>query len=395
VSVRDRLANCTPQHAEEARRLVEQLQKMSPESRTTLLARLKANLARMDAGRRFELMYPDRGPLRRELYKKHIDFFNASATHSELALVAANRVGKTTAASYAMCAHLTGRYPSFWKGRRFDRPITGWCAGVDAKSARESVQAALFGEPGRQGQGMLPAEVIESTTARAGVSGAIDTAIIRHVSGGRSRLVIKSYDAGRESFQGAKIDVGWCDEEPPAAVFSEFLTRLLSTAPDEPSGLMMLTFTPLLGLSDVVLSFMPGGKPPKEGVMGSDSASSKWVSFISMDEAPHIPAAEREKLAASFMPHEKEARTKGIPSLGAGAIYPVPESDIVVKPFEIPAWYRHAFGLDVGWNRTAVVWGALDPETDILTYTAHITAARPNRRSTLKRSGLGAPGSMA
>lgn len=57
---------------------------------------------------------------------------------------------------------------------------------------------------------------------------------------------------------------------------------------------------------------------------------------------------------------------KGIPQLGSGAIYPVEESDVVIQPFQIPLWYRHAYGLDVGWNRTAAVWGAIDPEEDIL-----------------------------
>jgi hypothetical protein len=69
---------------------------------------------------------------------------------------------------------------------------------------------------------------------------------------------------------------------------------------------------------------------------------------------------------ASYLPHERDARTKGVPSLGAGAIYPVAEEDILVEPFEFPAWYRHAFALDVGWNRTAALWGAYSPEDDML-----------------------------
>ena len=40
-------------------------------------------------------IYPDEGPLRRELYPKHMAFFKAGATHMERAAIAANRVGKT------------------------------------------------------------------------------------------------------------------------------------------------------------------------------------------------------------------------------------------------------------------------------------------------------------
>jgi phage terminase large subunit-like protein len=368
-----KLSAAPPELARQAQQIVKNLSRLSPEARKVLLGRLKANLARGDAYRKFERLYPDTGPLRRDLYNKHTSFFAAGVKQMERALMGSNRCGKSTAAAFEMVAHLTGRYPAWWRGRRFDRPITAWASGVDAKSVRETVQAALFGEDGRLGTGMLPLDLIESTTKRAGVAGAIDSGIIKHVSGGRSRVVLKSYDQGRESFQGARIDCGWCDEEPPVSVYSEFLTRLMSTVPGEPSGIMLATFTPLMGMTAVVLSFLPGGRPKEGAVNGSTSNSGgKWYTICPMDEVPHISPSERENLAASYMPHEREARLRGIPSLGAGAIYPVPESDIVVKPFELPKWYRHGYGLDVGWNRTAAVWGALDPETDILyLYSEH------------------------
>lgn len=89
-------------------------------------------------------------------------------------------------------------------------------------------------------------------------------------------------------------------------------------------------------------------------------------------DVPHLSEEAQSALINSFMPHERDARTKGIPSLGAGAIYPVPETDITVKPFELPAWYERAYALDVGWNRTAALWGARDPETDVLyLYSEH------------------------
>ena len=58
--------------------------------------------------------------------------------------------------------------------------------------------------------------------------------------------------------------------------------------------------------------------------------------------------------------------------MGSGAIYPVDEEDIVVKPFEIPKHWPRAFGMDVGWNRTAAIWAARDPETGIIyLYSEH------------------------
>lgn len=165
---------------------------------------------------------------------------------------------------YALTCHLIGEYPAWWEGRRFDREITAWAAGEDAKAVRESLQVTLFGKPDAIGTGLIPGEsIIGRPTSRAGVPEAIDSANIRHKGGGVSRLTLKSYDQGRESFQAAKVDVVGLDEEPPASVYGEALTRTMSTVPGEPNGIMMCSFTPLKGLSDVVLMYMPGGAIPQ------------------------------------------------------------------------------------------------------------------------------------
>ena len=91
---------------------------------------------------------------------------------------------------------------------------------------------------------------------------AVDFVEIKHASGGMSRLVFKSYDQGRESFQASKVDVGLMDEEPPLHIYTEMLTRTLSTVPGEPNGLVLCAFTPLKGISETVLRFLPGGAYP-------------------------------------------------------------------------------------------------------------------------------------
>jgi phage terminase large subunit-like protein len=240
---------------------VAMLSKLSPQSRALLLTRIEANLAHRQAHQRFACFYPDTGPLRRELYPKHMAFFAAGREHQERAFIAGNRTGKSSAASYELTAHLSGVYPKFWIGRRFNRPITAWAAGEDAKTVRETIQVSLLGDLSAPGTGMLPSELIVSKVRRAGVPEAIDSAVIKHVSGGTSRVVLKSYDQGREAFQGAKIDVGWCDEEPPLPVYTEMLTRTMSTTPGDRNGIVMCTFTPLRGLSGCVRLFLPTGKP--------------------------------------------------------------------------------------------------------------------------------------
>lgn len=92
---------------------------------------------------------------------------------------------------------------------------------------------------------------------------------------------------------------------------------------------------------------------------------SRFVVMASWDDCPHLSEDAKRELMMAYPPHQRAARTKGIPQLGSGAIYPVDEDDIVCDPFEFPLWYRHAYGMDVGWNRTAAIWCAIDPQTDV------------------------------
>ena len=222
------------------------------------------------------LLYPDTGPLRRELYAKHMMFFRAGAMrdeagdlYNERAAMGANRSGKTLACCYEHTCHLTGIYPPWWEGFRFDRPVVGWAAGEDTKAVRESLQVTFLGPTGAHGTGLIPKKNILNISPRAGVPEAVDAIAISHRLGGTSRLLFKSYDQGRESFQASKIDVMQFDEEPPSDIYSEGMTRTMSTVPGEPNGLVICGFTPLRGLSSVVLSFMPGGQRVEGAVPAS------------------------------------------------------------------------------------------------------------------------------
>lgn len=201
----------------------------------------------------------------RDKYKKHLEFFEAGAENRERCFMAANRVGKTfSGGGYEVAAHLTGCYPDWWKGRRFKNPISAWVAGDTYETTRDIIQLTLFGEvtskanrKAMDGRGIVPGETLGDITWRSGVQGLIDTIQIRHVSGGWSQLSLKSYDQGRKSFQGTGRHVIWLDEEPPQDVYNECLIRTATVG-----GIALLTFTPLSGLSDVVLSFLPKEERP-------------------------------------------------------------------------------------------------------------------------------------
>lgn len=122
---------------------------------------------------------------------------------------------------------------------------------------------------------------------------------------------------------------------------------------------------------------------------------SRFVQFVGWGDVPHLSEENKRGLESIYLPHERAARTRGIPSLGAGAIYPVAEEDIVVEPFELPVYWRHAYGMDVGWNRTAAIWGALNPETDVLyLYHEHYQGEEkpPIHAAAIKAPGSWIPG---
>lgn len=200
---------------------------------------------------RYRGLFPDEGPLRREMYLKHLAFFAAGAKHRERLFMAGNRVGKTIAGAYETMLHLTGRYPDWWSGRRFDGPGNWWAAGTTLETTRDIVQAELFGPGDQYGTGMIPASDIDDLKRRPNTNGAIDFGTIKHASGGLSRIGLKSYDQGRKAFEGTAKDGIWLDEEPPQAIYTECLTRTATT-----DGIVMITFTPLNGATDVVMSFI-------------------------------------------------------------------------------------------------------------------------------------------
>jgi phage terminase large subunit-like protein len=216
------------------------------------LATYLETLESLQKYRKVDLLYPETGPLRRELYPKHLEFFAAGKIHRERACISANRVGKTWGiGAYETTLHLTGLYPDWWVGRRFDSAVMAWAAGVNSKTVHEEIlQPKLLGKPLDLGSGMIPRETIARIVKGRSFQDAIETVYVKHVSGGLSELTFKSYEQGHASFQGPEKHVVWLDEECEMDIYTECLTRTMTTG-----GIVMCTFTPLWGQSEVVRYF--------------------------------------------------------------------------------------------------------------------------------------------
>lgn len=295
-------------------------------------------------------IFPDTGPLSRDKYARHTEFFSNGSKVRVRVFRAANRAGKTIAGAFETVCHLTGKYPDWWIGRRFTRPINALVAGETGKLVRDSIQLELLGSPGDIGTGMVPFTDIIERRAKSGIPDAVDTCRVRHISGGESTLQFQAYDQGREAFQATTRDLIWLDEEPSLAIYTEALTRTMTT-----NGVVYLTFTPLKGISETVMFLQ---EQETEGKVCLTTAT--W------DDAPHLSEKDKTDMLANYPPHQRDARSKGIPALGSGAIYPIPESEFVIAPIIIPAHWSRGYGMDVGWNRTAALFFAYDRDADTL-----------------------------
>jgi phage terminase large subunit-like protein len=148
-----------------------------------------------------------------------------------------------------------------------------------------------------------------------GIADLLDVIKVRHESGGTSIIALKSYLSGREKFQGETLDFVWFDEEPPIDIYTEGLTRT-----NVGNGPVWMTFTPLLGVSEVVRRFLHERSPDRH------------VTSMTIDDAGHFSDDEKKRIIASYPAHEMEARVKGIPVLGSGRIFPIAEERIAISP---------------------------------------------------------------
>jgi phage terminase large subunit-like protein len=310
--------------------------------------RLLEEKVRRRSRRMIEGFYPEKGPLRRELYPKHQAFLAAGQRERVRMMMAANRSGKSIAGLYETVLHMTGKYPAWWKGKRFDGPVRVWVAGDTGKTLREILQVKLLGPWANFGTGLVPGDDLIATTSKQGVAEAIDTFSVRHVRGGVSHGVFKSYDQGRKAFQGSEQDVILLDEEPPLDVYSECLVRTMTTG-----GIVMLTFTPLQGVTALIKEMREAGA---------------WEIGATWDDAPHLSQDEKEDLWKNTPAYMRDARAKGIPSRGSGVVFPVAEETLLIEPFSpLPSTWAFIGGLDFGWDHPmAAVKLAHDRDADII-----------------------------
>lgn len=339
---------------------------------------------------------------------KHSAFFKAGLNYNERMFMAGNRCGKSIAGAFEASCHATGIYPTWWNGRTFDRPTHGWAVGSTARATRDTAQKELLGPIGAWGTGMIPRELMGDWWALAGVPQGVDIIKVKHASGGWSTIGFKNYEQPLAAFYGTAMDWIWLDEEVPIEHYNECLIRTMTT-----NGLVFNTFTPLRGLTPQVVRFaekadyldgaqaligLPTADVDKDA--GKDArlegfTTSKCILQAGWDDAPWLSEKAKHAMAEDTEPHLVEARRSGKPSMGSGNVFPLAIEHILCEPFKIPDYFKRMFALDVGWNRTACLWAAIDPQNDVVyIYDEHYAMEQqpPVHAAALRSRGKWIPG---
>lgn len=302
-------------------------------------------------------------------------FFEAGKDYRIRLLIGGNRVGKSHCTTYEASVHATGMYPPEWPGRRFDKPVQLWIAGDTNNTVRDILQVKLLGDPGARGTGMLPLKTILNTSAKAGVSGAVQNIQVRHVSGGVSNIGLMSYQQGVEGFYGTAMDGIFLDEEPPQIIYNECVIRTATTG-----GFVSLSFTPLKGYTPLIVSLFQHadllcGAQQLEGSeiffdksVKKPEKSHKAIVQLGWNNAPWLSEETKAELLAETPPALRGPRSEGKPTIGAGSAFPIERDRITFTAGEIAiqdTWKR-IYGLDVGWDTTSAIWAAHDTVNDIV-----------------------------
>lgn len=315
------------------------------------LYEMKRKLFTMDSQNSMDFYKPY--PFQREFHK-------GSGDCGQRLMMCANRVGKTEAMRFEVAFHATGRYPDWWVGKRYDKPVLVWACGTTNETTRDIVQKALFGDPANPeafGTGSVPKKYMDlaKVVRKPQVPNAYQSVPVKHISGRWSNIVMKSYDAKKRAFMGQSVDIIALDEEPTVDIMGQCLARLV----DKPDSMLFMTFTPEYGMTEVVSQFMTDLKP------GQSLVQATW------DDAPHLTEKKKEQILAAMPVWERDMRSKGIPVFGDGLIFPVVDEDIMIPAFKIPDHFRRLGAIDFGgWaHPTAGAWVAYDDDSDIIYIT--------------------------
>lgn len=290
------------------------------------------------------------------------EFFAAGATHRERMVLAGNRTGKTLSVTYEVRCHATGLYPPGWKGLRFSFPPNIWVLGVDAPQVKDVLQKELFGvlEEEFDGTGWIPADQIGGIVRSQQLPGLARDVNVRHVTGGYATISFRAYSqsnrgAGTTSFAGSSVDLILVDEQPSdPELHGQLVTRTM-TGNRGQGGSIIYAMTPELGYTELIRGFT------------EERGRHQYLAQITWDDCPHLTPEVQEQILSSIPSWQRDMRRMGVPFMGSGRVFTIPEERLKIDPIEIPSWWTWLAAIDFGIaHPTAWAKCAYDPENDVV-----------------------------
>src|SRR6516164_518364 len=169
-----------------------------------------------------------------EFYEPQLRFFAEGTRHHQRLIRGGNQTGKTLACAFEMAFHLSGAYPRWWKGRRFEGPIRAWVIGPTTQLTRDGPQRQLCSRQGEWGTGTIPLTAFCAKPVMVpGGTGSVDTLSVTHetngVRDGVSTATFKSFEMRSEKMQAESVHAIWVDERCSEEIYSELLARTTAT----------------------------------------------------------------------------------------------------------------------------------------------------------------------
>ncbi len=102
--------------------------------------------------------------------------------------------------------------------------------------------------------------------------------------------------------------------------------------------LSLLTFIPLMGMSQVVEKFV------------KNPSKAQKVVTMTIHDVAHYTDEEKARIVESYPEHEREARAKGITTMSRGRIFQISEATLKCQPFACPNHFYVINGQDFSWD---------------------------------------------
>lgn len=267
-----------------------------------------------------------------KVHTKQLDFHKSAKRVK--AVFGGNRTGKTTCGAVEAVSHALG-----WTKYRDLKPSSGWVVSQSSDNQKDVTQKEILR--------WLPKKEIQNIIVRHGRKDDLEGSLIEKIVLKNGYTIgFKTWEQGRESFQGASLGWVWFDEEPPLDVFQECQMRLMDQRGD-----MWFTMTPLKGLTWVYELIYLNER--------NDPDIEYWM--FEWDDNPWISREEIEKLLATMTDEEREARQFGRFTSLSGFAFVELRKEIHIKPVEAtPNWYKYYVALDYGFDSLAVIWVWVD-----------------------------------